>query len=554
MNKEDLLANCIDEVDSGKYTLEECLAKYPELRDELRPLLEVAQCLQTKKVTPSPEFRMRARSRLLQEMRRPEPALRPRRSILDWFRPLAPALKPVIAVALVIAGLSAAGTTTIYAAQGSLPQDTLYPVKRGVENLQLVLTPDNADKARLNANLAERRVEEAVAQAKLGREIDASALQSSAAHIDAAVRHIAAARPEQARELLGGLSRSSLNEQLELDEILPTLPEKSQQAVRKAIETTRRANLIAGTAYGNPKFLTTSPSVLDDGIEAAHFEVEGVFLSDEDGNWNVGGVVIKNVESSQSAPGPSENVRVEGVVRGEKVFVSEIKRKEDRTDKSIEAAIAPPQPTPEQVREVQNPDLAGAADREDEDEDKGIEVNGTLAGTDQERNTISVTVSGSKVSINLREASVQDANGNALGLSELEALQGADVKATGLTRKDGVLSARRIRIDSSLKESSEDQQSEKDRSTSTQPTEDKKSNKNTVGQGQAKPGRTPTPRETGKATPVPENQSPRATAAPVPAPDPIRPRNGNTTKSRGRHRAKAATIKGNPADKGPRLP
>ena len=41
MNKAEILANCIEEIRSGKSTIEECVARYPAFGKELYSLLEV---------------------------------------------------------------------------------------------------------------------------------------------------------------------------------------------------------------------------------------------------------------------------------------------------------------------------------------------------------------------------------------------------------------------------------------------------------------------------------------------------------------------------------
>ena len=88
MKKEDIIANCIDEIQAGKVTLEDCLARYPSLSDELRPLLKIAMGIQPEAATPSPEFKQRARIRLLQAMQAPA-ADRGRAGldIFGWLKP-----------------------------------------------------------------------------------------------------------------------------------------------------------------------------------------------------------------------------------------------------------------------------------------------------------------------------------------------------------------------------------------------------------------------------------------------------------------------------------
>ena len=76
-------------------------------------------------------------------------------------------LRPVVALGLIAVLL---GGTTSYAAEGSLPGDLLYPVKVNInESVQVWLATSDEAKARLGANLAEKRLEEAEALAAEGR-------------------------------------------------------------------------------------------------------------------------------------------------------------------------------------------------------------------------------------------------------------------------------------------------------------------------------------------------------------------------------------------------
>src|SRR5512137_2596731 len=100
MKKEDILASCIDEVRAGKCTVEECLARHPDLRDELQPLLQIAARMPSAGVTPSPEFVQRTRNRLREVAQastdaKPRPANRS-----NWFSLLTARPRLALAVAL----------------------------------------------------------------------------------------------------------------------------------------------------------------------------------------------------------------------------------------------------------------------------------------------------------------------------------------------------------------------------------------------------------------------------------------------------------------------
>ena len=68
MKKEEILANCIEEIRSGKSTVEDCTKRYPHLNKELQSLLEVAVLLKPDEVTPSSQFKERAKMHLFDEI------------------------------------------------------------------------------------------------------------------------------------------------------------------------------------------------------------------------------------------------------------------------------------------------------------------------------------------------------------------------------------------------------------------------------------------------------------------------------------------------------
>lgn len=69
---------------------------------------------------------------------------------------------PRYVVALLVVLVVLVGSSTAYAAQGSLPGDLLYPVKVSVnEKVEVALAPTPVAKAEVQVRLAERRVDEA---------------------------------------------------------------------------------------------------------------------------------------------------------------------------------------------------------------------------------------------------------------------------------------------------------------------------------------------------------------------------------------------------------
>ena len=66
---EEILAQCIEDVKAGRCSLEDCLSKYPSMRKELEPLLQLALSIQEPPdVKPSAAFKMRARVQLMEQI------------------------------------------------------------------------------------------------------------------------------------------------------------------------------------------------------------------------------------------------------------------------------------------------------------------------------------------------------------------------------------------------------------------------------------------------------------------------------------------------------
>ena len=475
MKKEDIIANCIDEIRAGKYTLEDCLARYPKLSDELRPLLKIAIGIKPKRRTPSPDFRQRARIRLLQAMQAPADAGRRGLDIFGWLKLPAPGrrLSYALVVTTVVWALVIAGGTTVHASQDSLPDDALYPVKTAVENLRLAIARTPEARADLHLELAERRVQEVVAQSSLGRTMSTSALEEAAVQTDAAIREIGSIPPEDAKTLVGELSQSTVNQQVALGQIAEAAPEAAQLELQQALDAARRGNLIAKAAHGNPAYLSSPPSVSDEKLEAAYFKLKGTLLSAEGGTWNIGGLLLNNVNSPQGAPPAGSIVDIEGLVRGDEIFISKIKLKKG-IDNQVKIAgvfggtssngtvwhvggipigqpqnIAPP-PQGNQLQLtgiIQNGAFIVSKVATEEAKKGRVEISGVLVGVNVDESTIAVEVAGAQVTVNISEAAIESADGQPLGLVDLEPLVGEDIKVARPYVKDDLLYARKVYVD-----------------------------------------------------------------------------------------------------------
>lgn len=167
---DEMLSRCLADLETGRATIDECLARYPEHAAALRPLLRTALAVRSlPAVEPAPEFlaaaqtRMQnliaARQRPAAQQRMPQAAPLPRRR---WSGLLAKA-----AVAVVLASAMLGGTA--YAARDTLPDSPLYPIKRTVEQVQVAFAPSDVRRARVFVQLMDKRAIETAAMIKTGK-------------------------------------------------------------------------------------------------------------------------------------------------------------------------------------------------------------------------------------------------------------------------------------------------------------------------------------------------------------------------------------------------
>ncbi len=158
-----ILDDCLERVLFQGETLEQCLERFPEYADKLKPLLETALAVRrASAVQPRSEFREMARNQLrlsLQGMTQKH-----RRSFFSWNGQPRWATVVTIALALLLAG-----SGTMAAANNSMPDEPLYPVKLATEQMQLVFTFSSLGKAERYAKLADSRVLEIARMADKNR-------------------------------------------------------------------------------------------------------------------------------------------------------------------------------------------------------------------------------------------------------------------------------------------------------------------------------------------------------------------------------------------------
>lgn len=144
---------CLQVLEQGG-TVEECLARFPFLARDLRPLLESAQAARSLSLPTVPGNAVtRGRVRVLNRAAQIHQGLRPRAHYPHAWRLAAIPL-------VVLAFLFLTGNGLIAASANALPGDALYPVKRTVEDIRLRLAPDIKVEAGIQKEISTRRIDE----------------------------------------------------------------------------------------------------------------------------------------------------------------------------------------------------------------------------------------------------------------------------------------------------------------------------------------------------------------------------------------------------------
>jgi hypothetical protein len=144
---------CLQALETGA-DIESVLGRYPQMADELRPILEASLQAQSLAVPSVPEDAMRrSRARVLGHVAGMRaPARRSRRSIFSF-----PRLAASLALALIFI---LSGTGLVRASNGALPGDNLYPVKRTWEDMRLLMVVNPQGREELEDKFEQERLHE----------------------------------------------------------------------------------------------------------------------------------------------------------------------------------------------------------------------------------------------------------------------------------------------------------------------------------------------------------------------------------------------------------
>jgi len=152
---EESLNDCIERMAAGE-PLDSCLASYPDMADELKPLLELSHAVTetSMSIKPRGEFKAAARHRFHAAMaEKGSKVAKAKAAFRGWRFKWATVAVAALVVFVVGGGMGVSSAN-------SMPGDMLYGVKTFAEQIRMGLTFGSENKAQLHLQLAEERSEE----------------------------------------------------------------------------------------------------------------------------------------------------------------------------------------------------------------------------------------------------------------------------------------------------------------------------------------------------------------------------------------------------------
>lgn len=290
---DEILGNCLEDLEGGE-ALADVLARYPQASEELKALLEAAVWFSGQKaaVEPRPGFVKASRARLV-EKTSTEPVVAGSWLEQTWAQLTTAlgggwgvALQVTLAVVM-LACLVVGGSGVALVSQTALPGEALYPVKTGLERVELLVTLDPAAKIQLHNQFSQARlleIEELVMEGRYNyiRET----VSNFEAHVNEASRllnALATRDPEKASKLGLALKETLAGQRAFLSFLMAAVPQEvvpemlralgiaasGEITVQAAMDEAGRTALLTATATSTRE---DEPSVTDTPVVQRNIE------------------------------------------------------------------------------------------------------------------------------------------------------------------------------------------------------------------------------------------------------------------------------------------
>jgi len=240
----DILDRALQRMLEGRAAPEDTTLGTAGAVSEVRSLLETAT--RARELfpgrSPSPEYVAASAARLERRIKTsaPQTARRESRAAGPIRRGWLPS--PVWIAAAVMTVMCASGLSVTSASAGTLPGDTLYPVKQGVEEISLALSFSAAGDLALLADYADERLEEVEQLAATDREADlVRGLDNYDKTLDRVDDALDRLPPDSASAQLEDVQARLARHSVTLLALRDRLPEQAQAALDRAIEHSQKS-------------------------------------------------------------------------------------------------------------------------------------------------------------------------------------------------------------------------------------------------------------------------------------------------------------------------
>jgi uncharacterized membrane protein YgcG len=257
---EQSLEHCLEEL-SRTDDIEASLRRHPQHTDRLRPLLDMAQATRRyyDAVPEAPGGLAAGRERLLvlaaQQRARGVSATSATRSTTTRKSRKVRLVFAARLIAILLAavmGLAALGGGAIWAADDSLPGDSLYPVKLATEDIRLALIPAPRGQVDLTLELVGKRTEEIQALAATGQHVPDETIARMERHIEYALTRTAWASDEEMTDLLTQITERIRAQVQMLEQVQATAPQQAQAGLERAVAVCQRGAEAAEDGLTDP--------------------------------------------------------------------------------------------------------------------------------------------------------------------------------------------------------------------------------------------------------------------------------------------------------------
>lgn len=235
-----ILEECLDAIQQKGWSVEDCLAHYPDYRRELEPLLRLSAALSLGRSLRARESFRRESTRRLQS--RIKHGRQKSRTVRQSQAPRLPLRRMTFALGTlaVVIALSLGSAGTIYAANGSVPGDPLYGLDLVAEQVQLDLST-GSNLSNLQLQFADERLKEAETLIERGDTVHADeALTRYNSLVDEISNSINGQAGDAAR--LTKIDEVLAKHQQRLTEMLQTVPEPAKAGISRALDASSKGH------------------------------------------------------------------------------------------------------------------------------------------------------------------------------------------------------------------------------------------------------------------------------------------------------------------------